>query len=475
MSVINFDGKRFPSGWTFDRDKFGITSAVIDSGHSYSFRFPPDVPHSGQGNASFSITAGAGGDTLTVRYNVSSEAGSDLFRIFRDGVQVFSDSGTTGGWEVANISLTAGTHTIQLRYSKDNSVSSGLDTCFISSLSAPNSTFVGGTQPYQRVITFEGGVIPSDFTYDAAGASIVSDADTVGGLTKAHRFRVIGASQNTYVDIPISFSNGVGELAIRYRVSTESADIFAYLISGTQWWQDSGNPLVYRTAPTEEIWLLRAGTYTLRLRYTKDSNTDVGSDTVFISTLTIPTDTPPGALTSVAPASGSTAGGTAVTLTGTGFTGATGVLFGATAATSVVVVNDTTITCNTPAHAGGVVSVTAQRPSGDLTLVNAFTYTAPAVITSVAPNTGNVAGGTNVTITGTGFTGTTGVLFGASAGTSFTVVNDTTITVTTPAHASGAVTVTVQKPTGDATSANAFTYYHRRKRRTQNIIMTRAY
>jgi hypothetical protein len=79
-------------------------------------------------------------------------------------------------------------------------------------------------------------------------------------------------------------------------------------------------------------------------------------------------------LTSVSPNSGTTAGGTAVTLTGTGFTGAPSVTFGGTAATSVVVVNATTITCITPARAAGTASVLVTTPGGTNAANTLFTY-----------------------------------------------------------------------------------------------------
>jgi len=74
--------------------------------------------------------------------------------------------------------------------------------------------------------------------------------------------------------------------------------------------------------------------------------------------------TAPPAVTSLSPATGLAAGGTAVTLTGTGFTGATSVKFGATAATAVTVVNPTTITCTSPAHTAGTVDVQVTTPNG---------------------------------------------------------------------------------------------------------------
>ena len=58
------------------------------------------------------------------------------------------------------------------------------------------------------------------------------------------------------------------------------------------------------------------------------------------------------------PNSGSTAGGTAVTITGTNFAAGATVTFGSTAATNVVVVNSTTITATTPAGSAGAVTVT---------------------------------------------------------------------------------------------------------------------
>ena len=78
--------------------------------------------------------------------------------------------------------------------------------------------------------------------------------------------------------------------------------------------------------------------------------------------------------TSLSPTHGSIEGGTLVTLTGTVFTGSTGVKFDGIAATSVTVVNDTTITCRTPAHAAGTVDVQVFNPTANPTLAASYTY-----------------------------------------------------------------------------------------------------
>ena len=142
------------------------------------------------------------------------------------------------------------------------------------------------------------------------------------------------------------------------------------------------------------------------------------------------------------------AGGTAVTITGTNFTGATAVTFGGTAATGVTVVNATTITAVTPAHAAGVVDVAVTTPGGTGTGSGLYTYVAPPTVTAIAPTSGPTQGGTAVTITGTNFTGATAVTFGGTAATGVTVVNATTITAVTPAHAAGVVDVAVTTPGG---------------------------
>ena len=82
------------------------------------------------------------------------------------------------------------------------------------------------------------------------------------------------------------------------------------------------------------------------------------------------------ALQSLTPAAGLAAGGTSVTITGYGLTGATAVSFGANPATSVVVVNDTTITCHSPAGTG-LVQVAVTTPGGQTppAIADHFTYT----------------------------------------------------------------------------------------------------
>jgi hypothetical protein len=176
--------------------------------------------------------------------------------------------------------------------------------------------------------------------------------------------------------------------------------------------------------------------------------------------------TPAPLITAVDPPSGPAAGGTAVTITGTGFGGpGTTVTFGGVAA-PVTGGSATSLQVTTPSHAAGAVDVVVTNPDAQAATKPAgFAYTeipppnrAPT-ITSIDPSTGPAAGGTPVTITGTFFggPGTTvkfdGVLVAVTGGSS------TSLQVTTPAHAAGAVDVVVTNPDNQfATSGGGFTY-----------------
>lgn len=80
-------------------------------------------------------------------------------------------------------------------------------------------------------------------------------------------------------------------------------------------------------------------------------------------------------VTAVSPTTGSTGGGTRVTLTGTNFVSGATVKFGSSAASSVVVVSPTQITAVTPPHKPGAVNVVVTNPNGKKgTLTSGFTY-----------------------------------------------------------------------------------------------------
>ena len=85
------------------------------------------------------------------------------------------------------------------------------------------------------------------------------------------------------------------------------------------------------------------------------------------------------------------------------------------------------------------------------------------IVSSLAQPSGSTAGGTAVTVQGLNFSGNAGklkVFFGTTEAASVTIVSDTTLIATSPAHAAGTVDVTVNSPYGTSalTTADRFTF-----------------
>ena len=108
---------------------------------------------------------------------------------------------------------------------------------------------------------------------------------------------------------------------------------------------------------------------------------------------------------------------------------------------------------------GGGGAPVSRNVSSVQTQPSAATVAHPPTITTIAPSSGSTAGGTTVTITGTGFAAGATVVFDGTHATNVTVVSATEITVTAPAHAqSGPVDVTVFVGTQGAALLHGYTY-----------------
>jgi hypothetical protein len=173
----------------------------------------------------------------------------------------------------------------------------------------------------------------------------------------------------------------------------------------------------------------------------------------------------------MSPDSGSIAGGTIVSITGTGLAGATGIRFGA--APAVITADSSTQVTVTSPPGKGTADITVITPAGTSkpTAAGHYTYTAPRpAVTGVSPDGGTTAGGTTVSITGTGLAGATGVRFGAAAAV-ITTDSSTQITVTSP-PGTGTVTITVTTPAGTSKTTAGHYAYTTRPKLSQSISFT---
>lgn len=163
-------------------------------------------------------------------------------------------------------------------------------------------------------------------------------------------------------------------------------------------------------------------------------------------------------LLAVSPSTGPIAGGTSVTLTGYGFTGATS---SSLLQPGFTVVSDTTITGVTVPGAVGVVSATVSNSLyTSAPLASAFTYTAgsPPVVVSVDKSLGDAAGGTVLTIQVNNSSGAVAASACGVALTSFSIVDGTHVRGTTAAMTASATpgAITVTNGNGPGSLAGAF-------------------
>lgn len=202
----------------------------------------------------------------------------------------------------------------------------------------------------------------TDFIADVAGWQLTNNS-------------VATPDMGTTFDSSIPGTDSVGDSSFTFYEDMDEETIEALLPKGT-----TGYVLILRKGDKPGTASLDC--FPVRVA-TKGNEFSAGNDPArFVVTFNI-TDEPgidgdvPSAgpaITTVSPAGGLAAGGTNVTISGSGFTGATGVTFGGTAATSVVVVNSTTITCTAPAHAAGAVAVVVAHPNGNATKPSGFVY-----------------------------------------------------------------------------------------------------
>lgn len=167
-------------------------------------------------------------------------------------------------------------------------------------------------------------------------------------------------------------------------------------------------------------------------------------------------------VTGVAPPMGKTAGGEAVTVTGRVFPEGSVATIGGKDLVEGVRLSSCSLGGQTPPGEPGLVDVVVTAPSGGATLAGAFRYVAPPAVTTIAPSSGPVEGGTEVTIEGESFVamaaGGIGIRFGSRDLANPVVEGETTIRGTTPPGDAGPVDVTVTTPFGEIVVEAGFTY-----------------
>ena len=152
-----------------------------------------------------------------------------------------------------------------------------------------------------------------------------------------------------------------------------------------------------------------------------------------------------------------------ILVTGSDFTGTTGITFGATNAPTFTVISNTEIVVTVPAvTAAGSNLITVTNATGPNTTGKKYTYKAPTV-TKVSPNFALEDAAKWVTITGTGFTGSVAadVVIGGTAANAILIISDKKLlaqTATSASKGQGNVVVTRSSVASATSNSNYFLY-----------------
>lgn len=337
----------------------------------------------------------------------------------------------------------------------------------------------GGAAPYTYAIS--AGSLPAGLSLSPLG--VVSGTPTAGGV---YNFTITATDSSTGTGAPFTGSRVYffTVAAPTLVLSPGSGSLPSATVGGaySQGFTASGGTAPYTYAITSgsvPTGLSLAangtlsGTPTVAGSYnftvtTTDSSTGAGAP--FTSSHAYSVTVAAGAIpvvSAIAPSSGPSSGGTTVTITGTGFGGATAVTFGASSATGFTVNSATQITATAPAGTGTVdIRVTTAGGTSATSAADQFTYVvAPAIpslsISDVTQNEGNSGGAAfNFTVTLTSASASTVTVNYATINGTATAPSDyaaTSGTLTfTPGQTTQTVTVQVN---GDTTVESDETFF----------------
>ena len=245
-------------------------------------------------------------------------------------------------------------------YPSTPAITAGGSTSFCSGGSVTlTSSSSSGNQWYLNGTAISGATSQS-YTAAASGSYTVVVTTNGCSSTSAATTVTVNANPTATITAPsVVISGSTGNSASVASAGTGAS--YSWSISNGTITAGSGTSSITFTAGS-------AGTLTLSVTMT---NSNGCSDTKSASVTVVD----PVTVTSIKPTSGSSAGGTSVTIKGTNFQSGATVTFGGIAATNVVVSSSTKIFCTTPAHAEGDVDVVVTNTNtASGTLTNGFKY-----------------------------------------------------------------------------------------------------
>ena len=383
--------------------------------------------------------------TTPAAFSVSATGDLPLsYHWLKDGGSL-TDGGNVSGSGTTNLSLAAVSSTDAAGYSVVVTNNSGSVTSSVATLTFLKAVPVI-TWPAPSPITYgtalnsvqlnAGANVPGSFTYSPQAGMVLN----AGTNSSTAMFTPTDTLDYSSVTSSVSLIVSPAPLSVTASSASRSYGqnnpLFGGSLTGV-----TNNDNITAGYNCSAIPISPPGTYPI-VPILADPSSRLGNYSVTASngTLTV-TAGPPPMFAGIAPTRGVTNGGTAVTITGSGFELGATVSFGSQSAASVVVNSGTQITAVTPPNPLGVVNVVMTNPdSTSAALINGFTYTRPPPVIIQVSNHA-IAVGQTLTITNVAQASTPPVTFSlASSAPAGAVISTNGIFRWTPVCSQGSTT-----------------------------------
>jgi len=400
-----------------------VESVLSPSATTYTLAATPGAPvFTNVFSTSFTVTWATNNPAGT-RFEVSRSTTNDNFAATVSTPIAFTDNFILGTVDFSGL-IPGVTYYLRIRAENGAVAGAGIETAF----STTNSTVTLNSLPPTGLMGTALGTSSITWTWNAsvgAGAYNMYQATSTATLvtpTPSTNFVNTGLSTNTahgrvVTAVVNGAESGLSASATAYTLASAPGSAVPSTIAGSSFtitWSDNGNPGYTRyevslstdnfaanfatpaafgalMATTADLVNLNpVTTYYVRVRAENNETIPIltaFSPTTTTVTLSTPSSTaPPSSATfSLSPITGTDAGGTAVTITGTGLMGATSVTFAGMNARSFTVDSNTQITAISPAQAAGpAVDVVVSRLSGNADAGD-YTFFAPPALNAPGP------------------------------------------------------------------------------------------
>jgi hypothetical protein len=291
----------------------------------------------------------------------------------------------------------------------------------------------------------------------------VVDAWTITGTTGVSTYgvyNVVATTGTTVLQVTNGFTYSVDDTFSLISISPSyGSAVGGNTVTFTGTCFDTNTTFTIGGAAVTDVVIIDAGTATGTAPAGSAGRVNVAAQQgVTESTLTAAYQYIAVSITSVSPSFDYVGGGAAAQITGVGFEPDATITIGGTALVDPVIVSDTIITGTIPAGLLGPANIIATKGVDSAVVTDKFQYIAAFVATSISPLTGYAAGGTAITITGTGFSSGAIVTIGGNTCSSVTVASATSITAIAPQGVVGVANVVVSQFGGSSIIVNGFTY-----------------